>query len=166
MSMDTYGFHEFGLILAPEICAYIMKFDDEQNRCVPDTVWDAVNDGNFNRLAASEDPSLPQDYRNPALAQEALEAYGIDVVYCSEFTGLAAALDNTKTASRVFKYDDAYMACLVLNRPSNPLSASYADLDEIITELRDRLTVDNKPILPANLDIRPFICEITGVYIA
>lgn len=163
MAMCSYGLEDRGLLITPEVAAWIMLYCDKRDGCIPATVQKMVDEGTFAEMLASESKELPDDYSDAALAAECLSDMDIEVTTCSQFDGTACTLTLPEDETRIgctWSFSDKFLAYIPLQRLPNLFQAAYSSGKEIIKELKDTMG----DILPDDFDYQSFLVEISGTY--
>lgn len=166
--MCEYPLKEIGLLVTPEIAAYIILASDQMEGTeLPAEVQAAIDDGSIHQKIMDGDPML-EDYFDIALADDVLKdgplrARSIDPTWCNEFTGEATTYrlpNDTQTKERTWYYSEENFVMIPVRRESTLFEPAYNHPDDLIKEIRQEL----KDILPKNFNIRPYIVKVDGTY--
>ena len=135
MSMNTYASDDYGLLLDDEDIVYIAKRIDQDAPNEPPIIWELMDE---------------------------IESY-TGCVFISEFCGEAIGISDEGeydySVTTGFRGETVYF--IPFKRYPTLLSAAYKNLDEIISEVRQR-TIQ---YLPPNFDYRNRLRHIVGTYI-
>lgn len=174
MSMNTYPLDEkCVLLITKQLAAAILLQDilesDPDNDLAELPVKIQEKLANSTPWKCASDPELLELLDNDGWADisdahELLQDEGeADIVHCSEFTGTATVpadfVQYHKSMDDV-PFDDAYIACLIPLRQSEPFKQAYASPDDLIKEYADRLGNLAGPGVP----IGSLIHDIMGTY--
>lgn len=136
MSMRDYAVNDYGLLINEELVKVIAS-----------KACDGYTEEEYN-----EDPF-----------GFAYELYDKGIVeYVGDFTGEAISINDDGTNN--WGVSEHYNADVIYYIPTRNIStlfkAAYKNMDEMITEFKERL----REYLPADFDYRKHICNISGTY--
>ena len=140
MSMNTYPLQETGLVITGELACAIFLQQYQTDEAAADC-------GEFS------------DYD----VYDILEGVNADVLYCSEFEGVATPLKNLgDTEDRDIEFQDDMLVYMPCDHQPSLFSAVYSSFEELVEEYRQKLadagfTIDRSMI-------EDHICKINGTY--
>lgn len=167
--MQEYSISDIGLVITPEIAAYINLAADVQGECVPDEILALLDSGDFAEMAKHDAFGLPMDYGDVASAQDSLEMMNLEGVHCSEFTGNVSTInwDGTEiknVAEGQFQesYEADFLCYIQAQKETSLFKSAYPDAKSLLDEFREHF----KGVLPDDFDYAPYVCSISGTYLA